>query len=152
MRLICEYFGEEVLFDNKKIYTFPNPGEINDIDKLILAKTGYRAKYILETNKMVLENPNLLSKINNSDYKTSKELLMKFPGVGPKVADCICLFALGHSEAFPIDTWVKKIIQQLYLKREAKNLKEIEDFINGYFVEHRGLKQQLLFHYMRNEK
>ena len=130
--------------------TFPKPSQLNNLEKLKKCKTGYRAKYIYEINNIVKENPNLLEEIKKQDYKNSKELLMKFPGVGSKVADCICLFALNHKEAFPIDTWVKQIIEKLYLKKETKNLKEIENFVNNYFKGHKGIKQQYLFHYARN--
>ncbi|MCA9497391.1 MAG: hypothetical protein KC589_10710 [Nanoarchaeota archaeon] len=150
LNLISKFFGNEKILEGKKYHTFPLAGEINDLIKLKEAKTGYRAKFIFEINNIILKNPNLLEKIENSDYITSKKLLMELPGIGSKVADCVCLFALGHKEAFPIDTWVKQIIEKLYLKRKAKNLKEIEDYIKGNFYGHKGLKQQYLFHYIRN--
>ncbi|MCA9459827.1 MAG: hypothetical protein KC550_04735 [Nanoarchaeota archaeon] len=152
LKLISNFFGEEKYLNGKKYHTFPKPGGINDLEKLKEAKTGYRAKFIFEINNIIIENPNLLNEIKKADYKTSKKLLIELPGIGSKVADCICLFALGHKEAFPIDTWVKQIIEKLYLKREAKNLKEIENYIEKNFDGHKGLKQQYLFYYMRNKK
>ncbi len=149
LKLICENFGEKVIFDDKEFYTFPNPSNINNLDKLNLCKTGYRSKYIYEINNILISKPDLLDKIERSSYETSKILLMELPGIGSKVADCICLFALSHKDAFPIDTWVKQIIEKLYLKREAKNLKEIEIYIKDNFDGHKGLKQQYLFHYAR---
>lgn len=150
LRLISQFFGEEYAIDDKIFYTFPSPGSINNLEKLIDAKTGYRAKYIFEINNIVKQNPSLLDEIKSMEYIDAKKELMKLPGIGSKVADCICLFGLGHKEAFPIDTWVIQIIEKLYLKRKAKNLKEIENFIKDFFQGHRGLKQQYLFHYMRN--
>lgn len=141
LRLISKYFTNN--------NTFPSPGEIDNLEKLKEAKTGYRAKYIFQINEMVKINSKMLDEIKNSNYKEAKELLMKFPGVGSKVADCICLFSLGHQEAFPIDTWVKQIIEKLYLKRKAKNLREIEEYIKDNFKGHKGLAQQYLFHYAR---
>ena len=152
MRLICEFFGERKKFKGQEYLTFPKQGNIDDMDKLVSAKTGYRAKYIYEINRIVKENPKILDEIEQMNYIDSKKKLMEFPGIGSKVADCICLFALGHEDAFPIDTWVKQVIEKLYLKRETKNMKEIEQFIEKKFSGHRGLKQQYLFHYMRNEK
>lgn len=151
MRMICEFFGNTTIIDGKEFYTFPKPGEIDDIKKLRDAKTGYRAEYLSQIYEIIKNNPSILDDIKTADYKTSKKLLMSFPGIGPKVADCICLFGVGHNEAFPIDTWVKKIIEELYLKRKAKNIKEIEEFIENYFDGNRGLKQQYLFHHMRNK-
>ena len=142
LRLIIEKFSCDG--------TFPKSGSLNNLEKLKECKTGYRAKFIYSINQAITENPNLLFEISNSDYKTSKKLLMELDGIGSKVADCICLFALNHKEAFPIDTWVKQIIEKLYLKREAKNLKEIEEYIKSNFNKGNiGLKQQYLFHYAR---
>ena len=144
LKLLTDFFG-----NNGK---FPNPGDLNDLGKIKEAKTGYRAKFIFGINEIVKENPSILNQIKEGDYKTSKDILMEFPGIGSKVADCICLFSLGHHDAFPIDTWVKQIIEKLYLKREAKNMKEIEEYIKNNFNGHKGLKQQYLFHYARLKK
>ena len=142
LRLIIENFSLDG--------TFPKFGELNDLEKLKFCKTGYRAKYIYEINKMFLEDPTLYERILNSDYKTSKELLMSMPGVGSKVADCICLFSLRHLEAFPVDTWIKQIIERLYLDKKT-SLKEIEKYIEKKFnSKYKGIIQQYLFHYVRN--
>jgi N-glycosylase/DNA lyase len=148
--LICKFFGKKVEFDGKRFYTFPEEGKINDLEKLKEAKTGYRAEYIYEINKIVLENPELLEKIRKASYEDAKRMLMEFKGIGEKVADCICLFALGCFEAFPVDTWIKQVIEKLYLGRKAKSEREIREFACEYFRENKGLKQQYLFHYMRN--
>lgn len=151
LNLISKFFGTKVIYENKVFYTFPKPGSINDLEKLKEAKTGYRAKYIFQINQLLNKNPNLLEDIKNSNYKNAKQQLILLPGVGSKVANCICLFALNHKEVFPIDTWVKQIIEKLYLKKKAKNLKEIEEYIQNNFGENKGLKQQYLFHYFRNQ-
>lgn len=145
---ICKEFGSKVVFDDEVFYTIPKLGSLNDLNKLKDCKCGYRAKFLFEINTILTKD--LLNEIKSSDYESSKKLLMTLPGIGSKVADCICLFSLGHKDAFPIDTWVKQIIEKLYLGRDAKNMKEIEEFISNYFNGHKGLKQQYLFHYMRN--
>jgi len=147
---LSKYFGKETGFDSKLFFTFPKIEQLDDITKIKNAKTGFRAKYILEINNIIKENPKLLEEIKIMNYKDAKESLMTLPGIGSKVADCICLFSLNHTEAFPIDTWVKQVIENLYLKREAKNLKEIEEYIEKNFKINKGLKQQYLFHYARN--
>jgi N-glycosylase/DNA lyase len=142
LKLIVENFSSDG--------TFPKPGQINDLEILKACNTGYRAKYIFQINEILKENPKLLTEIQFANYQTSKKLLMEFPGIGSKVADCICLFALNHTNAFPIDTWVKQIIETWYLKRPAKNLKEIENYIQNNFTKGNiGLKQQYLFHHAR---
>lgn len=150
MFFLSEFFGEQIEFEGKKFYTFPKPGKIDNLERIKDAKTGFRAKYIYEINEFVSNNPEFLEKIQTSNYKDAKKLLMNLPGVGSKVADCICLYGLGHKEAFPIDTWIKQVIEEIYLKKPS-TIKEIEEFIQSYFKGNLGLAQQYLFHYIRNK-
>ena len=69
-------------------------------------------------------------------------------GIGPKVADCILLFSLKRSEVFPVDVWVKRIMEKLYFKNET-SIKEISKYANEKFGEHAGIIQQHLFHNIR---
>lgn len=147
--LLSEYFGERIEFDGLIFYTFPKIGSFNNLDKIKEAKTGFRAKYLFAINDLISKNPDILSKIKSSNYLVAKKLLMQFPGIGSKVADCICLFSLNKKEVFPVDTWVKQIIEKLYLKRNAKNLLEIEKCINDTFIVNKGIKQQYLFLWAR---
>jgi len=148
LELISKFFGSKVIYDDMTFYTFPSVGNLIDLDKLIEAKTGYRAKYLYEINK-ILKDKSLIDKIKILDYLESKKELMNFPGIGSKVADCICLFSLGHLEVFPIDVWTKRVVEDLYLKKES-NTKEIEKFIKNHFKNNLGIKQQYLYHYIRN--
>jgi len=75
--------------------------------------------------------------------------LMRLPGVGRKIADCVLLFAYGFQEAFPVDVWVMKALRQLYFPRRRVNRKRIEKFTTTYFGPNAGYAQQYLFHYMR---
>jgi N-glycosylase/DNA lyase len=149
LKLICKYFGEKTIYDNHEFYTFPEPGSINDITKLKEAKTGYRAEYIYKINKLV-KDTNLLETLRQSSYKDAKQLLMTLPGIGSKVADCAILYGLKKEESFPIDTWIKQVIEQLYLKGNKTSIKQIEQFINEKFPTNKGLKQQYLFHWARH--
>lgn len=149
LKLLCHEFGEKVEFENKIYYTFPKIGNINDLEKIKSCKCGFRSKYIYSIIEYLIQNPQFLDQIKSSNYTKAKQLLMKLDGVGTKVADCICLFALGH-DAFPIDTWIKQIIEKLYLNGEIKTIKQIEQFINCNFKQNKGIKQQYLFHYARN--
>ena len=76
---------------------------------------------------------------------------MKIKGVGPKVADCVLLFSCGKKEAFPIDVWVKRTMQTLYLSENAKE-KEISAFAVEHFGAFAGVAQQYLFYYARENK
>ncbi len=105
MKLLAEEFGRK----NKRTYTFPKPGEINDLKKIKKCATGFRAKYIHNANKLVSKE--YFEKLKKKNYSEAKTELMKLPGVGEKVADCVCLFSLGKMEAFPVDVWIKRMIE-----------------------------------------
>ena len=92
-----------------------------------------------------------LNTLKNISYTEAKKELMKIKGVGPKVADCVLLFSCEKKEAFPIDVWVKRTVQTLYLDDTAKE-KEISDFAAQHFGEYAGVAQQYLFYYARENK
>lgn len=152
IRLISEFFGEKVEFEGKIYYLFPKPGSLVDEEKLKQAKTGYRAKYLYEINNIVLQNPNILKEIEESNPQKSIELLKEFPGIGSKVADCIALFSLQNYECFPVDTWIAKIMLKYFLPQDNLSAKQIEKEIDNHFPKgkFRGIHQQYLFHYERN--
>lgn len=149
LKLLSEFFGKSTQFDDKTFFLFPKPGSIDDLDNIIKSKTGFRGKYIYKLNEILKQNPDLLDEIKAANYKDAKTMLMKLPGIGPKVADCIRLFSLGHKDAFPIDTWITQIIEKLYIGRETKNMKELEQFVESHFKSNKGIKQQYLFHWAK---
>jgi N-glycosylase/DNA lyase len=130
-------------------YTFPLPGKINDYKKIIDAKTGFRARYILEANNNI--DIRHLNSLRNKPYKHAKDELKKVKGVGDKVADCILLFSLGFNQAFPVDTWIKKVIQSLYFNNNVVSNDRIREFGMDYFERYAGYAQQYLFMYSRND-
>jgi len=100
----------------------------------------------------------LNKEINLEELKTEtnvnklKEKLMLFPGVGNKVADCIMLFSLKKYEVFPIDVWVRRVMNELYIKNrdETKvNKLEIERLAREKYGDLAGLAQQYLFYWKR---
>ena len=75
---------------------------------------------------------------------------MELPGVGPKVSDCILLFAFNKDDAFPVDVWVKRVMEYFYLKKET-NVKEIGAYGDKLFGQLAGYAQQYLFYYAREQ-
>jgi N-glycosylase/DNA lyase len=148
LKLLCENFGTPIKFEGKIYHTFPTPVQINNLEIISLCKTGYRAKFIYSICHS-LQKANKLEYIKSQNYLNSQKSLMEFMGIGIKVADCICLFALCHKESFPVDTWIKQIIEQMYLDGEERTIKEINNFIQIQFKENKGLAQQYLFHWAR---
>ena len=91
MELLARAFGSKAEFEGVR-YLFPNPGEINDVEKIKSCATGFRARYIHAANNLVTDK--YFEKLRKKKYVDAKETLMELPGVAQKVADCICLFAV----------------------------------------------------------
>lgn len=148
-RLSMKY-GTPIEYDNTVFYLFPTAQQLKNVKKEDYMKLGcgYRADYLEETVKEWLENKPSFEGLTCNE---AREKLLSFKGVGPKVANCILLFGLNYLNAFPVDTWIKKVMERLYLKRSATNI-EIESFAQVAFKEYAGIAQQYLFYYARENK
>lgn len=146
---ISKAYGKKILFNKKEYYLFPTPEELSraSIEDLRKLNLGFRDKYIYNATKAVFEGKINLKEIEKMPYKDAKKELMKLDGVGAKVADCILLFSMNKIEAFPIDTWIKKVMIKLYNTED--NLKNIEEYAVERFGKYAGIAQQYLFYYMR---
>ena len=147
IELIAQEYGAK----NSDYYSFPTAEELSKAkaeDLRELAKVGFRDKRIVETSKMVLNGDIDLNKIFEMNREEGKVELMTLPGVGPKVSDCILLFAFDKDEAFPVDVWVKRVMEHFYLKEET-NVKKIGDHGSRLFGDLAGFAQQYLFYYAR---
>lgn len=149
--LLCERFGEQVSTPGAPRHAFPSIERIAALSEAELrcCKMGFRAPYLKGTAEMILRGEVNLEAIRNLDVTHARAELMRFPGVGRKIADCVLLFAYGFQEAFPVDVWVLKAIRQLYFPRRRPNAKKIVKFTETYFGPNAGYAQQYLFHYMR---
>ncbi len=147
---ISKKYGKMVVFENNEYYLFPTLEELANvtIDELLECGTGFRARYIKNVVNYFLDNNEFLANIKDMDTETAKKTLMSLMGVGPKVADCILLFSLKRGEVFPIDVWVKRIMEKLYFKGNV-SIKEISEFAKDKFGEYAGIIQQHLFHNVR---
>ena len=104
--------------------------------------------------KIINENKQKLQELSDEkDVNKLREELLKFPGVGPKVADCIMLFSvLKRLEVFPIDVWVRRVMNELYIKNEDEtkvNKKELENLAKEKYGNLAGIAQQYLFYWRR---
>ncbi len=147
---LSEMYGTKLEFEGKEYYAFPTLEQLKDVSKESLSdlKAGYRADYIVDAVKKILSGEVRIDGINKFSYEQAKNELMKIKGVGPKVADCVLLFSTNKKEAFPIDVWVKRTMQTLYLS-EKSTVKEIEKFASSHFGKYAGVAQQYLFYYSR---
>ena len=153
---LSKNYGKEIDYNGKKYYTFPTAEELKDVsvEKYRELGLGFRDIRLYETTKMILENKvNLNDLQNNPNTMEVRETLLTLSGVGPKVADCILLFSdLKRFEVFPIDVWVRRVMNDLYIKNEDEtkvSKKQIEKIAKEKFGDLAGLAQQYLFYWRR---
>lgn len=149
IRRLSERFGERLTLAGYVDYSFPSPDALATVthEALLACGTGYRANYLQEAAQAVVQGELSLTAMKQMSYPEAKQALMRQNGIGEKVADCICLFSLGHLSALPIDVWIKRIFETLYLRRRATH-REIREFAHTYFGDSVGYAQQYLFHYV----
>lgn len=147
----CAARGVKNSFSGEEYYSFPLPKELFDENVGFYNGLGYgyRSDFIRSTAKRLIENADELDKMTALSTKELKESLMSFKGVGPKVADCVSLFAYHKTDAFPVDTWIEKLYREDFNGAEKKRNKINEFFVNS-FGEDSGYIQQYVFYYKRS--
>lgn len=150
--LVCERFGSPVAApDDHAVFSFPSVQRIASLSEADLrcCKMGFRAPYLKGSAEMIARGEVNLEFIAGMNVEDARAELMRLPGVGRKIADCVLLFGYGFQAAFPVDVWVLKAIRQLYFPRRRPNVRKIVQFTENYFGPNAGYAQQYLFHYMR---
>lgn len=154
-RISCKY-GRKITYKGEDYYTFPTPEELSkaSVEELRKLGLGFRDKRVYDTTRIILENKiNLQQLRNEKDFQKLRDTLLTLPGVGPKVADCILLFSdLKRWEAFPIDVWVRRVMNELYIKNEDEekvSKKIIEQIAHEKFGALAGIAQQYLFYWKK---
>ena len=152
---ISKEYGTEIEWNGEKYYTFPTPEQLGKatVEDLRSLGTGFRDIRIYETTQKVLSGEFNLKEVQKKDTLSAREELLTLSGVGPKVADCILLFStLKRFDVFPIDVWVRRVMNELYIKNEDEtkvNKKDIMKIANEKFGNLEGLAQQYLFYWKR---
>ena len=153
--VLCERFGEPLsaAAQYAPAFGFPSPARLARASEAELraCKMGFRAPYLLETARSVTEGIIDLEKLRELPVENARDELVKLPGVGRKIADCVLLFAYGFQSAFPVDVWVIKALQKLYFPRRRASAKRLRHFSETHFGPNAGYAQQYLFHYMRTK-
>ena len=145
---LCENFGDKIIYGDKIYYAFPSAEKLAglDLDDLEVIKSGFRAKYILGAAKKVMSGEINLDSIYKMKLDESSEYLQKIKGVGVKIAACVLLFAYNKLESFPIDVWIKKVLDKYYPSDfpPFSHFSPVE-----YFGEYAGIAQEYLYYYER---
>ncbi|MCX8130934.1 MAG: 8-oxoguanine DNA glycosylase [Clostridia bacterium] len=150
---IAKVYGNELVYNGKSYFSFPDVKALSgsSVEDLEFCKGGFRCKYIVNTSRMVMNGEVNLTELKDMTADAGRSELTRFPGVGNKVADCTLLFSGTRYDVFPTDVWVKRVMEELYFKREA-SFREIQAFAADYFGGLSGFAQQYLFYYARENK
>ena len=151
--LLCERFGAPLIVPpgHEPAFAFPSVERIAACTEQELrdCKMGFRAPNLLRTAKMIVAGEVDLARLHALTVEEARAELIKFPGVGNKIANCVLLFAYGFQQAFPVDVWVMKALRELYFPKRRVSEKRIARFTATHFGPNAGYAQQYLFHYMR---
>lgn len=145
-----EMFGIDLREFKENMYTFPKINKLISLTEEDFKNlgTGFRAKRLVETVKKIKEG--FLKDIETLSDEELYEKLIQLDGVGPKVANCIMLFAYNRLDSFPIDVWVKRVMCEVFFKgEEEKSITNdmIIDIVKN--IKDRGIMQQYLFYWRR---
>lgn len=153
---LSKSYGEKIEWNGKDFYSFPTPEELSkaSISDLRNSGLGFRDVRVYNTTNKILSKEfdiDEFKKIDNTEKM--REKLLELDGVGPKVADCILLFSMKRYDVFPIDVWVRRVMNELYIHNENEekvSKKEIEKIAKEKFLGFEGLAQQYLFYHRRS--
>ena len=150
---LCERLGEAVAVPSghRARFAFPSARRLaaGTETELRACKIGFRAPYLLETARRIASGVADLEAIGQMPVNEARRELMKLPGVGRKIADCVLLFGFGFGEAFPIDVWMARALRRFYFPGQEPGLKHLQEFAEAHFGPFAGYAQQYLFHFMR---
>ena len=147
-------YGEKLNnpFDDEEYYAFPTPLALSNAkpeDIKEYARAGFRSERIVIASKMVQKGIINFDELKEKSIDDIRKTLLEVPGIGEKVFQCILLFGLGRTDSFPVDVWVKRVMEELYYGGEERNKKLIQEDGLRRFGDLSGYAQQYLFYYMR---
>ena len=137
-------------YEGEDYYDFPTPQQLSkaSIEEIRACSTGFRDKYIKSTTEEVIKNNDDDYSYRNLSTEDCIKELLKFNGIGPKVGDCIALFGMQKYDTFPVDVWVKRVMQEFYVEDDM-SLPKIRKYAIDKFGNLSGFAQQYLFYYAR---
>jgi N-glycosylase/DNA lyase len=173
---LSQKFGKRIECPDGILYTFPSSRKIANagINELISCKLGFRGKFLKKTASVISRGEFAIDGMKSKTYEEAHEAMIsqifgkkQLLGIGPKVADCVLLFSLEQTEAFPIDVWMKKIIRRKYQKLLADPrlqaflystenqvsigvYRALSRIFRNYFGKYAGYAQEYLYHFARN--
>lgn len=148
---ISEKWGSKSFSYIDNIYNFPDAGTMDKVteEELRELKTGFRAPYIVDAVSKFNSGEINEEELRQADTAECEKKLCIIKGVGNKVANCVMLFSLGKRDSFPIDVWMKRVLEQVYFNGEEKSKEYLFDFSKDKFGSLGGYAQQYLFAFAR---
>ena len=156
---LCRRYGTPIANPwNVEAFSFPSPQELSraSLEELRNLKLGYRAKYIHQLCQDAVLGRLDLNALTAMSYSQAMDYLTGFYGIGKKVANCICLFGLHHIDAFPVDTWIQKILLREYYSEARYGAVPKSRLFDQILADHfscykgyAGVIQQYIFYYER---
>ena len=151
METLAGEYGERVTLDGDARYTFPGPEVLAGANESSLRRLGlgFKAPRIIAAARLVSRNEGELDRLRAVPYQDAKNRLMEYPGIGPKVADCICLMALDKLEAFPIDRHIRRAAIDIAGSKMTDAA--MVRWAQQHFGPYAGYVGQYLFHEQRQQ-
>lgn len=149
----CKNYGNKIEYMGNTYYSFPDISTTAGLskDEISVIRSGFRDKYIMDAAQKFNRGELTEEYIKSLSTPEAKKALMTINGIGNKVSDCILLFGLGRVNSFPVDVWIKRIIEYCYFDAE-QSIETISDFAENKFKDLGGFAQQYLFFYARENK
>jgi N-glycosylase/DNA lyase len=156
VRLLCERHGEPVTVPvgQNPAFAFPTTERIASLTETDLraCKMGFRARYLLSAARRIATGELALDGVRQMSLEAARAELMKLPGVGEKIADCVLLFAYGFPAAFPVDVWIARALSEFYFRGRRTRPEQLRRFAARHFGPNSGYAQQYLFHHIRTKR
>ena len=149
LNMLSEAYGEKVEFLNKEYYLFPKLDRLASLslEDFRKCKVGFRDKYLVGIIESINNGNFNLNMIDSLNTEEALQYLINFKGIGMKVASCILLFSYQRFDVYPVDTWVKKFMEDNYDIVGEKNIRE---YCKKTYGEYSGLAIQFMFNSKRN--
>lgn len=158
LRKLKHRYGTAVEFDGHRMHLFPRPVDIGNasLKELRKCSLGFRDRYVKSLGERM--GGFEIEELRDKEYAEAKDSLMESFGIGPKVADCICLFSLDKTEAFPIDVWIQRAMVGYYGKEIRRMIpktrfsyKDVQKFAWERWGKDAGYAQQFLYVYSKKD-
>lgn len=150
---LCARLGDPLTVPpgHEPAFAFPAAARLAKVSEAELraCKAGFRAPYLQAAARAVSRGELALERLGQRPLNEARAELMRLPGVGEKIANCVLLFAFGFQEAFPVDVWVRRALRQMYFPGRNPSAKELARFTRTHFGPFAGYAQQYLFCYAR---